>query len=47
MSTHQLKDAIMYGNRMVIVNSGQMVLDVKEEGKKELTEEDILQYFTD
>ena len=47
MITHQLKDAIKYGNRMVILNSGQIVLDVKGEEKKELTEEDILQYFTD
>lgn len=47
MITHQLKDAIKYGNRMVILNSGKIVLDVKGEEKKKLTEEDILQYFTD
>ena len=47
MITHQLKDAIKYGNRMVILNSGKIVLDVKGEEKKNLTEEDILQYFTD
>ena len=47
MITHQLKDAIKYGNRMVILNSGKIVLDAKGEAKKKLTEEDILQYFTD
>lgn len=47
MITHQLRDAIKYGNRTIILNSGQIVLDVKSEEKKKLTEEDILQYFTD
>ena len=47
MITHQLSDAIKYGNRTIILNSGQIVLDVKGEEKKKLTEEDILQYFTD
>lgn len=47
MITHQLKDAIKYGNRTVILNSGQIVLDVKGKEKQKLTEEDILQYFTD
>lgn len=47
MITHQLRDAIKYGNRTIILNSGQIVLDVKGQAKKELTEEDILQYFTD
>lgn len=47
MITHQLKDAIKYGNRTVILNSGKIVLDVKGEAKKQLTEKDILQYFAD
>lgn len=47
MITHQLKDAIKYGNRTIILNSGKIVLDVKGQEKKKLTEEDILQYFTD
>lgn len=47
MITHQLRDAIKYGNRTIILNSGQIFLDVKGEEKKKLTEEDILQYFTD
>lgn len=47
MITHQLKDAIKYGNRTIILNSGKIVLDVNGQEKKNLTEEDILQYFTD
>lgn len=47
MITHQLKDAIKYGNRTVILNSGQIVLDVKDQEKQNLTEEKILQYFAD
>ena len=47
MITHQLKDAIKYGNRTIILNSGKIVLDVNGQEKKNLTEDDILQYFTD
>ena len=47
MITHQLKDAIKYGNRTIILNSGKIVLDVNGQDNKTLTEEDILQYFTD
>ena len=44
MITHH---AIKYGNRTIILNSGKIVLDVNGQDKKTLTEEDILQYFTD
>ncbi len=47
MITHQLKDALKYGNRTIILNSGRIVLDVKGEEKQRLTENDILKYFTD
>ena len=47
MITHQLKDAIKYGNRTIILNSGRIVLDAKDQEKQNLTEEKILQYFTD
>lgn len=47
MITHQLKDAIKYGNRTIILNSGRIVLDIKDQEKQSLTEEKILQYFTD
>lgn len=47
MITHQLKDALKYGNRTIILNNGQIVLDAQNEEKQKLTEEKILQYFTD
>ncbi|GAA3630294.1 ATP-binding cassette domain-containing protein [Lactobacillus hamsteri] len=47
MITHQLKDALKYGNRTIILNSGKIVLDISGEKRKHLTEDDILQYFTD
>ena len=47
MITHQLKDALKYGNRIVILNNGKIVLDVRGKEKNKLTEKAILQYFTD
>lgn len=47
MITHQLKDALKYGNRTIILNSGKVVLDVSGEKRQKLAEDDILQYFTD
>lgn len=46
MITHQLSDALKYGNRMIILNSGKIVLDAYGEEKKQLTEEKILEFFT-
>lgn len=47
MITHQLKDALKYGNRMIILNNGRIVLDAKNAEKEKLTEDEILQYFSD
>lgn len=43
MITHRLQDALRYGNRIIILKDGQIVLDTRD--KKELTEEQILTYF--
>lgn len=45
MITHQIKDALKYGNRIIILNQGQIVLDVKGADRDGLTEADLLQYF--
>lgn len=45
MITHQLKDALKYGNRTIILHAGEIVLDVKGEARKKLNEKDILEYF--
>ncbi len=46
MVTHNMKDAIAYGNRLIMMNSGRIILDVKGEEKKNLTIEVLLEMFT-
>lgn len=43
MITHRLQDALRYGNRIIILKDGQIVLDTRD--KMDLTEEQILTYF--
>lgn len=45
MITHNLSDALKYGNRLIILNAGTIVLDVRNDEKSALTEEQILKYF--
>lgn len=45
MITHNLADALTYGNRLIVLNAGKIVLDVKDQEKKDLSEEDLLEYF--
>lgn len=45
MITHQLKDALKYGNRTIILNDGRIVLDASGTEKAALSEEEILGYF--
>ena len=46
MVTHNLRDAIVHGNRLIMMmNEGQVILDTKGEEKKKLTVEDLLQKF--
>ena len=46
MVTHNMKDAIRYGNRLIMMMNGQVVYDVKGEEKKNLTVEDLLAKFS-
>ena len=45
MVTHNMKDAINYGNRLIMMNEGHIILDISGEEKKKLTVEDLLQKF--
>lgn len=45
MITHNMKDAIKYGNRLIMINSGRIILDVKGKEKEKLTVEDLLKKF--
>ena len=47
MVTHNMKDAIKHGNRLIMMNNGQIILDVKGEEKKNLTVNSLLQKFTE
>lgn len=45
MITHNMKDAIAHGNRLIMMNEGQIVLDIHGEEKRHLTVEDLLHQF--
>lgn len=45
MVTHNMRDAIVHGNRLIMMNEGKIVIDIKGEEKKKLTVEDLLQKF--
>ena len=47
MITHNMKDAIAHGNRLIMMHEGRIVLDIGPEEKKKLTVEDLLQKFED
>lgn len=47
MITHNMKDAIAHGNRLIMMHEGKIVLDIGPEEKKKLTVEDLLQKFED
>lgn len=46
MVTHNMKDAITHGNRLIMMNAGRIILDIKGEEKKKLTVESLLNAFT-
>ena len=46
MITHNMKDAIAYGNRLIMMNNGKIILDISGEEKKKLTVEYLLDAFT-
>lgn len=45
MITHNMRDAIAHGNRLIMMNSGKVVLDIRGEEKKNLTVNDLLEKF--
>ena len=46
MVTHNMRDAIAHGNRIIMMNAGKIVLDIKGEEKQKLTVEALLSKFT-
>ncbi|MBQ8007348.1 MAG: ABC transporter ATP-binding protein, partial [Lachnospiraceae bacterium] len=45
MVTHNMRDAIAHGNRLIMMNEGRVALDISGEEKKKLTVEDLLHKF--
>ena len=45
MVTHNMKDAIAIGNRLIMMNEGRVVVDVQGERKKKLTRADLMGLF--
>ena len=46
MITHNMRDAIAYGNRLIMMYDGKIVVDVSGEEKKNLTVERLLNLFS-
>ena len=46
MITHNMRDAITYGNRLIMMYEGHVVVDVSGEEKKKLTVEQLLDLFS-
>ena len=46
MVTHNMKDAIVHGNRLIMMYDGNIVIDVSGEEKKKLTVPDLLDLFS-
>ena len=46
MITHNMKEAIAHGNRLIMMHGGRIVVDVSGDEKKNLTIEQLLNLFT-
>jgi putative ABC transport system ATP-binding protein len=45
MITHNMKDAIRFGNRLIMMHEGRVIVDVEGEEKQKLTVDDLLDLF--
>ena len=43
--THNMKDAIRHGNRLIMMNAGKIIFDVSGEDKQKLTVDDLMREF--
>ena len=46
MITHNMRDAIQYGNRLIMLHDGHVILDISGEDKKKLTVAELLEMFS-
>ena len=47
MITHNMKDAIKHGNRLIMMNEGRIILDISGEEKQKLTKRDLMDKFAE
>ena len=47
MITHNVQDAIAYGSRLLMVHQGEIILDLDEASKKQLTAKDVMDLFSE
>ena len=47
MITHNMKDAINHGTRLIMMNEGHIILDVEGEEKKKLTKQQLMEKFAE
>ena len=45
MVTHNMKDALQYGNRTIMMHEGKIILDINRETKAQLKVDDLLRMF--
>jgi putative ABC transport system ATP-binding protein len=45
MVTHNMRHAIEFGNRLIMMHEGRIILDIKGPDKEKLTVEDLLKQF--
>ena len=46
MITHNMRDAIKHGNRLIMLHEGQVIVDIRGEEQENLTVENLLSLFT-
>ena len=46
MITHNMRDAIHYGNRLIMLHDGRVILDISGEDKEKLTVPELLEMFS-
>ena len=46
MITHNMRDALRFGNRLIMMNAGQIIFDVRGDEKKNMTVQDLLERFS-
>ena len=47
MITHNMKDAIKHGNRLIMMDQGHIILDIAGEDKQKLTKQDLMDRFAE